>query len=141
VLRNLIESLFVYCLTEKGNTDYESLPEKILPLDKSIRFCALCNRLGYIIASRYRKDLKPLMTVEETERYALFATIRHSTRQAWEAKMGRVRYALTRYELLVRVTVPLANSHLLLISLDTDAKSIDSIMTDKVLPVIDRTRW
>jgi len=113
------------------------LPELVLPLDKSIRFCAVCNKLGYIIASRYRKDLKPLMTVEETERYALFATIRHSTRQAWEAKMGKVRYALTRYELLVRVTVPLMNGHLLLISLDADARNTDSIMTDKVMPVID----
>jgi hypothetical protein len=52
-----------------------------LPLDKSIRFCAVVNKLGYIIASKYRNNLNPLMTFEETEKYALFATIRHSTRQ------------------------------------------------------------
>lgn len=111
----------------------------VLPLDKSIRFCAVSNKLGYIIASKYRKDLKPLMTFEETERYALFATIRHSTRQVWEGKIGKVRYTLTRYELLVRVTVPLANSHLLLLSLDADAKNVDSIMMDKVMPVIEKS--
>jgi hypothetical protein len=115
------------------------LPELILPLDKSIRFCAVANKLGYIIASKYRKNLKPLMTFEETERYALFATIRHSTRQVWESKIGKVRYALTRYELLIRVTVPLTSNHLLLLSFDADTKNIDSIMMDKVLPVIDKS--
>lgn len=124
--------------TETGSTDYESLPQRILPLDKSIRFCGVANKLGYIIASRYRQDLKPLMTNEETERYALFATIRNSTRQVWENKLGRVRYALTRYELLVRVTVPLASNHLLLLSFDVDTKNIDDIMRDKVMPVIDK---
>lgn len=115
------------------------MPERVLSLDKSIRFCAVANKLGYIIASKYRKNLKSLMTFEETERYALFATIRHSTRQVWESKIGKVRYALTRYELLVRVTVPLANNHLLLLSFDADTKNIDSIMMDKVIPVIDKS--
>ena len=78
------------------------------------------------------------MTIEETERYALFATIRNSTRQAWENKIGKVRYALTRYELLTRVTVPLANNHLLLLSFDVDTKNVDGIMMDKVVPIIDR---
>lgn len=79
------------------------------------------------------------MTFEETERYALFATIRHSTRQVWESKIGKVRYALTRYDLLVRVTVPLTAGHLLLLSLDADAKNADSVMVDKVIPVIEKS--
>lgn len=108
----------------------------MLPADKSIRFCAITNKLGYIIASKYRKDLKPLMTIDETERYALFATIRHSTRQAWESKIGKVQYTLTRYELLVRATVPLTNNHLLLLSFDVDTKDIDTIMMDKVMPIV-----
>ena len=114
------------------------MPGIILPLDKSIRFCAVANKLGYIISSKYRKGLQPLMTVEETQRYALHATIRNSTRQVWEGKIGRVRFALTRYELLTRVTVPLPESHLLLLSIDVDAKNVDGIMVDKVIPVVDR---
>jgi hypothetical protein len=77
------------------------------------------------------------MTIEETERYALFATIRNSTRQTWENKIGKVRYALTRYELLTRVTVPLTNNHLVLLSFNVDTKNVDSIMMDKVMPIID----
>jgi hypothetical protein len=91
-----------------------------------------------MIANRFRKDLKPLMTVEETERYALHATIRQSTRLPWESKLGKVRYTITRYELLTRVTVPLPDNHLLLLSFDVQAKNIDGIMTEKVMPVIDK---
>lgn len=110
-----------------------------MPLDKSIRFCGVANKLGYVIASKYRANLEPLMTIEETERYALFATIRNSTRQAWENKIGRVRYSLTLYELLARATVPLANGHLLLLSFDVSTRNIDGIMLDKVIPVIDKS--
>ncbi len=132
---------FVYRLinTESSNPDYENLSEKILSLDKSIRFCAVTNKLGYIIKSQYRKNLKPLMTIDDTEKYALFATIRNSTRQAWESKIGKVQYSLTRYELLARVTVPLANNHLLLLSFDVDTKDIDSIMMHTVMPIINKS--
>lgn len=78
------------------------------------------------------------MTFEETERYALFATIRHSTRQGWEGKIGKAQYSLTRYELLVRATVPLLDGHLLLLSFDVDTRDIDGIMTDKVLPLVEK---
>jgi hypothetical protein len=131
---------FVYCLivTEGSNSDYESLPGLVLTLDKSIRFCGITNKLGYFIANRFREGLKPLMTIEETERYALYATIRHSTRQPWESKIGKVRYTITRYELLTRVTVPLAKGHLLLLSFDVNSKNIDTIMLDNILPALDK---
>jgi|SRR6185503_18962739 len=125
--------------TESAKSSFESLPELILPLDKSIRFCGVANKLGYVIASRYRKNLEPLMTVQETEKYALFATIRNSTRQVWESKIGKVRYALTRYARLVRATVPLSDGHLLLISIDTDVRDLDGIMINKVLPMVEKT--
>ena len=78
------------------------------------------------------------MTFEETEKYALFATIRHSTMQVWENKIGRVLFTLTRYEKLIRVTVPLSNGHLLLMSFDSDSHNIDEIMSQKVVPIITR---
>jgi len=78
------------------------------------------------------------MTIEETEKYALFATIRHSTRQVWENKIGRVLFTLTRYEKLIRVTVPLSNGHLLLMSFDSDSHNVDEIMSQKVVPILTR---
>ena len=51
----------------------KSLCKNILALDNSIRFAALSNNLGTIDASEYRTGLQPLMTMEETEQYAIQA--------------------------------------------------------------------
>ena len=73
------------------------------------------------------------MTQEETERYALFATIRHSTRMSWEDKIGKAQYSLTRYERLIRATVPLMEGHLLLLTFDIDCLDVDRIILTKVM--------
>jgi hypothetical protein len=138
--KKLLFSAIVYHLTENNQPTYEALPALILPLDTSIRFCGVTNKLGYFLSSQFRKGLKPIMTLEETERYALHATIRHSTRQPWESKIGRVEYTLTRYELLTRVTMPLQNNHFLLLSFDVDTKNIESILTDKIMPAISMSK-
>jgi hypothetical protein len=118
------------------SVDYEALPEIILSLDSSIRFCAITNKLAYI-SSKYRAGLRPLMNVEETEKYALSATIRHSTRKEWESKIGKVMFTITRYEQLIRVTVPLPDSHLLLLSVDAETKNVYELIQDKIIPLID----
>jgi hypothetical protein len=74
------------------------------------------------------------MTPEETQRYALLAAIRQSTRSAWDKKLGKPLYSCTRYKCLVRVTVPLAEGYLLLLSCDPETKNIDSLVMDKIIP-------
>jgi hypothetical protein len=78
------------------------------------------------------------MTFEETEKYALLTTIRHGTRKMWEEKIGSTRYSITRYQKLLRATIPLADSHLLLLSLDADTDTFDSIIMGKIIPLIEK---
>jgi hypothetical protein len=94
------------------------------------------NKLGYIVAQKYRPRLQPVMTPEETQRYALQATIRQSTRSGWDKKLGKSLYSCTRYEHLVRVAIPLTEDHLLLLSCDVKTKNIDSLVMDEVIPKI-----
>ena len=112
------------------------LPTSIIALDKSIRFCGVVDRLGHIIAYKYREGLTPLMTYEETVKNALFSVIRHSTRQSWESKMGRTLYSITRYEHLTRASIPTEYSHLLLVSFDADVNAVDRLIQDKILPLL-----
>ena len=94
------------------------------------------NKLGYIIAQKYRRGLQPLMTAEETRKNALHAIIRHSTRLSWESKFGKSLYSITRYENVIRATIPLIENHLLLVSLDPKVGNVDGLMTQGVLPAI-----
>ena len=108
----------------------------MLALDKSIRFCCLVDRLGHIIAYKYRQGLTPLMTNEETRKNALLSVIRHSTRQSWESKMGKTLYSITRYERLTRASVPMPAKGLLLVSFDADVSEVDRLVQEKILPLV-----
>jgi hypothetical protein len=112
------------------------LPTRILALDKSIRFCCIVEKLGHIIAYKYREGLTPLMTYEETRKNALLSVIRHSTRQSWESKMGRTLYSITRYERLTRASMPTQNNHLLLVSFDADVNAVDRLIQEKIMPLL-----
>ncbi len=130
----------------------------ILAKDLSIRFAGVANQMGNLIEGEYREGLKPLMNRQETEHYTMQTVFRASTRETFENKIGKQRYAIAVYEKLIRATIPIViigsqddkqekqkqkvqNSKLfyLLISFDLDSDVI-SILEDKVLPLIEQFR-
>jgi hypothetical protein len=134
----------------------------ILTKDLSIRFAAVANQMGNLIESEYREGLNPLMNRQETEHYTMQTVFRASTRETFENKIGKQRYAIAVYEKLVRATIPIIiidtqddkddepgkkqqkkgqNSKwfYLLISFDLGSDVI-SIIEDKILPLIEQFR-
>jgi hypothetical protein len=136
----------------------------ILAKDLSIRFAGVANQMGNLIEAQYREDLQPLMNIQETEHYTMQTVFRASTRETFENKIGKQRYAIAVYEKLIRATIPIItigsqddknnkqekkqqqqqkeqNSKLfyLLVSFDLDSDVI-SIVEDKVLPLIEQFR-
>lgn len=118
---------------------FETFCRGVLDKDHFIRFAAISNHLGHLVATSYRKDLVPLMTHDETARYSVQAAIRAATREAFETKIGELRFSISRYSKLVRATVPIKssgkNKFLLLLSFDVDAEA-DSIINKKIFPYI-----
>jgi hypothetical protein len=119
--------------------DYlESFCTEILANNQSIRFAAIANHLGSLIATAYRQGLVPLMTKEETSQYSIQAVLRAAIREDFESKIGRLEYSIGKYEKLIRATVPItfANSEskrfYLLLSFDSDSDA-KSIIDKKVL--------
>lgn len=76
------------------------------------------------------------MTAEESRKNALHAIIRHSTRLPWEGKLGKSQYSMSRYENIIRVTIPLLENHLLLVSLDVKINNVDKMVMQGILPAI-----
>jgi hypothetical protein len=137
----------------------------ILSKDLSIRFAAVANQMGILIESEYREGLKPLMNRQETEHYTMQTVFRASTRETFENKIGKQRYAIAVYEKVIRATIPIIvlgsqedkdgnqenkeqkeqkeqqNSKwiYLLVSFDLGSDVI-SIMEDKILPLIEQFR-
>jgi hypothetical protein len=123
--------------------DYEllnSLCEDVLVKHSSIRWTGIVNRNGTILAQKNRKGVKLLLSEEENEDYAATAIARQKTRGKFEPKIGRMVYSFGRYELMHRATIPINENYYLLMTLDVEEKNFDSIIMDKVVPVISKSR-
>jgi len=123
--------------------DYEllnSLCEDVLAKHSSIRWTGIVNRNGTILAQKNRKGVKLLLSEEENEDYAATAIARQKTRGKFEPKIGRMVYSFGRYELMHRATIPINENYYLLMTLDVEEKNFDSIIMDKVMPVISKSR-
>lgn len=115
----------------------EAFSESILGMSNSIRWVGIANSNAVILSTRQRAELEPLLKQEENEEYILSAISRRRTRAKFESKIGRLRYAFGKYEKLNRVTIPINEFYYLLITLDTEEKGFDAIITDKILPAVD----
>lgn len=98
--------------------DHERFIDTIMEIDENIRFATICDMEGNQKATRTRKGITPHLTAEETKE-----TLKHSI-NAWKARMkhydkiGRGLYTLAVYERLRRITLPLKDDHLLLVTID-----------------------
>jgi hypothetical protein len=123
--------------------DYEllnSICDDVLAKDGSIRWAGVVNKNGVILAQKARKEVKLLLSDEENEEYAATAIARQKTRGKFEPKIGKMIYAFGRYELLHRITVPINENYYLLMTLDVQEKNFDSIIMDKILPIVTGAR-
>ena len=111
--------------------DYTKLCEDILNLDRAVRFAGICDDTGEIKYGGQREGVKNLLSAEETKKSNLQALARWGLRNALAPKVGKGRYAMAEYEKIKRITVPLANDHLLLVTTEVNADHgniIDSVL-------------
>ena len=101
--------------------DYDDLCNKILKSDSKVRFAGICDETGEIRYGGSRKGLRNVLTPEETKRSLLQALSRWKLRDELSAKTGKGKYAMAEYEKMKRITVPLDETHLLLVTTDVDA--------------------
>ncbi|HEV8404587.1 MAG TPA: hypothetical protein VGQ13_01645 [Nitrososphaera sp.] len=119
--------------------DYEFLNlfcKDILAKGGSIRWVGLVNKNGVILTQKVREGVKLLLTEEENEAYAASAIVRQKTRGKFESKIGKMVYAFGRYDKLLRATIPVDENYYTLITFDVEEKNFDSIITDKIVPLI-----
>ena len=122
--------------------DYEfiyTFSEELLNLDSSLRWIGISNKYGVLINVEQRKGLKPLMSEEESEEYAAAAVSRYRTRIKFQSKIGKLNYAVGRYENVTRITVPISNDYFLLLTIDKE-KNYDDLINKMIIPFIVKNR-
>jgi hypothetical protein len=116
---------------------FEDVCQDIIGLDKTIRFAGIANMRRTIVSAKYRAELAPLLTQEETIESIEHSVSRMSTRRLLEAKLGKTIYSITFYEKVKRAVLPLGKNgdFILMVSFDNEANH-DSIIRNKIMPLI-----
>jgi hypothetical protein len=118
-------------------TIFEEFCQLILGVDESIRFVGIATLTGAILATRYRANLIPLLTQEETASSIQNSLWRMGSRRYLEEKLGKTLYVIATYEKLKRATIPvgLDGKSILIISFESESDA-ESIVRNKILTII-----
>jgi hypothetical protein len=116
---------------------FEEFCQLILGVDKSIRFVGIATLTGAILAMKYRANLTPLLTQEETASSTKYSVWRVESRRVLEEKLGKTLYVIATYEKVKRATIPMGQEgqSILIISFDIESDA-DSIIRNKILTII-----
>ena len=118
-------------------TIFEEFCQLILGADESIRFVGIATLTGAILAMKYRANLTPLLTQEETASSIKYSVWRMESRRGVEEKLGKTLYVIATYEKLKRATIPVGQdgNSILIISFDNGCDA-ESIIRNKILTII-----
>ena len=114
----------------------------ILNSDKSIRWVAITDQDGIILNEQNREEgFKSLLTKEENQESAVNTIIRQKTRTKFEPKIGKLSYALGRYQKLSRCLIPINENYYLILTIDFEETNFDKIIIEKIIPLIKKEKF
>lgn len=103
-----------------------------------VRFAGICDETGEIRYGGQREGVVRLLTPEETKRSLLQALARWKLREELGPKSGKGKYAMAEYEKMKRITVPIDETHLLLVT--TDVQANHAIVIDAIFKLRSRLK-
>ncbi len=130
-----------FILTKLEQQFFQEFCDKVISLDPAIRFAGIADEDGKILAVSERKGLKPLLTPEDRAQYAITAATRQYTRLRWEYLLGKIYYASSHYEKLLRATIPITDKdnhlcYIIIFTFDVETKNFHQIIMKKIIPLI-----
>lgn len=114
--------------------DYENLCSAIFEIDPKIRYVAVYHKSGHRLSGGIRDDLEPLLPPEELTKSAIHTIMRWETRNVLSTFIGQGKYSMAEYEKIKRMTFPLNQAALLLVS--TEVTANHSLIISKILDIL-----
>ena len=105
-----------------------------MEIDSTIRYAAIQNKDGEKICGGFRNNINPILSNEELKMMHYYANQRWQTRKNIEHKLGNTKYAMAEYDKLKRITFPINEKYMLLLTSETSTNHANVI--DKVLELI-----
>ena len=132
-------------MISRNEDEFYLFCKHVVDLDPSIRFAGIADEDGKLESIAERMGLVPLLTPEERAQYAITAATRQYTRLRWEYMLGKIQYASSKYERLIRATIPITDEnstldYVLLLSFDPQITNVHHIITKKIIPFINENK-
>ena len=114
--------------------DFEKLFSDVLEIDPTIRYAAIQNGTGEKICGGFRDNVTPILSDDELKMMHQYANQRWQTRKNIAHKIGNMKYAIAEYDKLKRISFPIDDNHLLMITTEISTDHTRAI--SKVLELI-----
>ena len=114
--------------------DFDKLYANVMKMDSTIRYAVIQSSTGEKICGGFRENISPILNNEELKMMHYYASQRWHTRKNIEHKLGNTKYAMAEYEKLKRITFPINEKYMLLLTTEINAEHTDIIK--KVLDLI-----
>jgi muramidase (phage lysozyme) len=124
--------------TDNNTTKFlYAFTKRVLNSHKCIRWVAITDQDGIILNEQNRREeYESHLTKEENQESAINTIIRQKTRTKFEPKIGKLSYALGRYQKLSRCLIPINENYYLILTMDFDQYNFDKIIIEKIIPLI-----
>ena len=90
----------------------------LINTNSNIRFAAICDMDGKILAQHSHKGIVNLVPIEETKKHLQRAVNSWKQRFELEGSAGKGLYAIAIYKKIKRITIPLGRGNLLFLTIE-----------------------
>lgn len=110
-----------------------SLCDRIIKLDRSIRFVGIINNRGEVIEGGFKQGIEPLLNGTDEQQMYIHSLSNLTMLQSYSDRLGMVRYSLTEHEKVTLMTFPLRDG---ILCLSAMPKANMNKIRDKVMKVL-----
>jgi hypothetical protein len=83
-----------------------SLCDRIIKLDRGIRFVGIVNNRGEVIEGGFKQGVEPLLNGTDEQQMYIHSLSNLTMLQSYSDRLGMVRYSLTEHEKVTLMTFP-----------------------------------
>ena len=107
--------------------DYSNLCQTVMDLDPRIRYVSICDDTGKNVYGGQRDGVEDLLSKEETKEANIQIWDIWAVRSPLTLKVGRAKYTITEFQKIKRISMPLDNDYLLVVTAEVNINHDDLI--------------
>jgi hypothetical protein len=113
------------------------LSDRIIKLDRNIRFVGIVNNSGEVIQGGFKQGVEPLLNGTDEQQMYIHSLSNLTMLESYSQRLGRVRYSLTEHEKVTLMSFPLGDW---VLCISATPKADMNKIRDKVMKVLKGSR-